>query len=80
MVPILGCTDLDTGMNTIVMHRKIGRLFHALAAEKSIAESSPRERCSQRDHPVTGDCGSLHPRGHPIIQSEKRGLKISTPA
>ncbi len=41
-----------------------------------IFESSPRIRCSQADHSVTGRVGSVHPIGHPMIQSEKFGLKV----
>lgn len=33
-------------------------------------------RCSQRDHPVTGRVGSVHPIGQPMSQSEKFGLKV----
>ncbi|GAA0774790.1 hypothetical protein GCM10009077_11080 [Roseibium denhamense] len=36
-------------------------------------------RCSQADHSVTGCIGSVHPIGHPMIQSEKFGLKVSMP-
>ncbi len=42
-------------------------------------ESSPRIRCSQTDHPVTGRIGSVHPIGHPMTQSEKFGLKLRVP-
>lgn len=44
-----------------------------------IFESSPRIRCSQTDHPVTGRVASVHPIGHPMIQSEKFGLKVMSP-
>ena len=42
-------------------------------------ESSPRMRCSQADHAVTGRIGSVHPIGQPITQSEKFGLKLRSP-
>lgn len=45
-------------------------------AQVGSLESSPRIRRSQADHPVTGRVGSVHPIGHPIIQSEKFGLKV----
>lgn len=42
-------------------------------------ESSPRMCRSQTDHSVAGRIGSVHPIGHPMIQSEKFGLKIRAP-
>ncbi len=39
----------------------------------------PRISRSQADHSVTGCLGSVHPIGHPIIQSEKLGLKRRMP-
>lgn len=47
-----------------------------MPCQMCILESSPRKRRSQADHPVTGRIGSVHPIGHPIIQSEKFGLKV----
>ncbi len=43
-----------------------------------IFESAPRICRSQADHSVTGRIGSVHPIGHPMIQSEKFGLKVRT--
>lgn len=51
-------------------------VFRLASAQVGSLESSPRIRCSQADHPVTGRIGSVHPIGHPIIQSEKFGLKV----
>ncbi len=45
----------------------------------SRAKSAKRACCSQRGNPVTGKHGSLHPMGHPMIQSEKAGLKLRLP-
>jgi hypothetical protein len=39
----------------------------------------PRMRRSQADHSITGCVGSVHPIGHPMIQSEKFGLKVRMP-
>lgn len=50
-----------------------------MTAQMGIFESSPRIRCSQADHSVTGCVGSVHPIGHPMIQSEKLGLKVRSP-
>lgn len=36
-------------------------------------------RRSQADHAVAGCIGSVQPIGHPMIQSEKFGLKIRVP-
>ena len=44
-----------------------------------IFESAPRICRSQADHSVTGRIGSVHPIGHPMIQSEKFGLKVRSP-
>lgn len=43
---------------------------------KVSAESAPRERRSHAENPVTGSPGAVHPIGHPIIHSKKRGLEI----
>jgi len=32
--------------------------------------------CSRVDHSVTGAAGFVHPVGHPVMQSEKFGLKV----
>ncbi len=44
--------------------------------KESSLESSPRISRDQRDNPVTGCAGSLHPIGQSIIQCEKSGLKV----
>lgn len=50
---------------------------HGLAV--SSRESFPRDSRSQAANPVAGCSISLHPIGHPIIWSEKRGLEIRSP-
>lgn len=63
----------------MVMFNAAGVRLGPAHAEGS-AQSSPRMRCSQADHPVAGRVGSVHPAGQPIIQSEKFGLKVRSPA
>ncbi len=38
-------------------------------------KSAVCERRSQRDDPVTGEPTSVHPMGHPMMNSQKRGLE-----
>ena len=42
----------------------------------SSLESSPRDCRSHAANPVTGAPGSVHPIGHPIRCSKKRGLEV----
>ena len=49
--------------------------FHASAVEFS-SQSAIRMRRSQRENSVTGRCDSVHPLGHPMIQSVKAGFKL----
>lgn len=42
---------------------------------ESISQSAERERSSQRVNPVTGEPQSLHPMGHCMSHSTKRGFK-----
>lgn len=43
------------------------------------AQSCIRERRSQARYSIAGCAASVHPIGHPIIISKKRGLEISSP-